>query len=105
MVEALDSFHQADIAFLHEIGHRQAARAESRSDAHDEAGMRLDDLVHGPLVALVVPAPGEFHFVFPLQNGRIHRRRDIAPVASFRCGRVCVSHGATASFPDSRIFR
>jgi hypothetical protein len=40
-------FHQSDVAFLNQVGVRQAATGESAGHAHDVAQIAEDQLAHG----------------------------------------------------------
>ncbi len=61
-IEALDRFHQADVAFADQVEQRQADAFVVAGDLHDQAQVGLDHLLARLLVALL-DARGQFDFL------------------------------------------
>ena len=56
------------MAFLNEVGDRQAIMAEAHGDSHDEAHMRMSELMKSVLVLVVAPANREITLLATLQE-------------------------------------
>ena len=68
-LEARRGLHQADIALLHQIAHRQAVMAEARGHRDDEAQIGGDQFVQRALVVLVAPARAKSRSCSASSNG------------------------------------
>ncbi len=66
-------FHQADMAFLHQISHGQTIMAKTGGQSDDEAHMGMCQPVKGLLVPLLTPLTGEKTLLFALQIGCVQR--------------------------------
>ena len=58
-VEALDRFHQADIAFLHEIAHWQSVAQIAAGNMHDKPQVREHQLPRGIQIPFRAELDGE----------------------------------------------
>ncbi|CFP68372.1 Uncharacterised protein [Bordetella pertussis] len=69
-VEALDGLHQADIAFLDQVGVRQAVTQVLARHRHHQTQVRHDQFARGLEVAFVAQAARELAFLFGGQDGQ-----------------------------------
>ena len=83
-VEALDRLHQADVAFLDEVAHRQAIAAVATRDMHDEAQVRQHELARGVEVVIVAQAAREGLFILAGEHGDAAHGVDIGVEAADR---------------------
>ena len=67
-LEALDGLHQADIAFRHDFGNRQAIAAVTHRDLGDEPQMAGDEFMRGVPIAVFAPALGQHVFFLRFQH-------------------------------------
>ena len=51
-IEPLDRFHKANVAFINEIGQRQAKPLVIKRDLHDQAQVRVDHTLPRLVIAL-----------------------------------------------------
>lgn len=65
--------HQADMALLDEVGHRQAVMAEAAGERDHEAHVGGDQAVQGALVAGLLPGHRQPTLFFPRKERRLHR--------------------------------
>ena len=64
------------MAFLDEIGHRQAVVPEAGRQGDHKAHVRCGQLVKSSFVALLFPAHGQQMLFFPLEKRSIHGGAD-----------------------------
>ena len=76
-VEPLHGLHQADIAFLHQIAHRQAIAEITAGDVHDESQVREHQLPRGLQIAFRAEARRQRHLVFLRQHGDLGNAIDV----------------------------
>ena len=63
-----DRFHQADVAFLDQVGLRQAVAIEAAGDARHEAQVRYHQLAGGVEIVVLVVTQGERRFFLGAQD-------------------------------------
>ena len=86
-VEALDGLHQADVAFLDEIAHRQAIATVAARDVDDEAQVRQHELARGVEVVVAAQPAREGLFVLAAQHRDAADGVDIGVEAADRAGK------------------
>jgi hypothetical protein len=59
-VEALDRFHEPDVAFLDEVGMRQTVTQILARDGHHQTQVRHHQFAGGLQIRVLAEAPGEF---------------------------------------------
>ena len=79
-VEPLDRLHQPNVAFIDEIGQRQAKPLVIERDLHDQTQVRVDH----PLPRLVVSLPDAFGQTHLLLGGNAVEMADFAKVDFLR---------------------
>ena len=67
-VEALDRLHQADVAFLHQIAHRQTVAAIATGDMHHESQVREHQLARGAQIVLLAESARQLLLVLAAQH-------------------------------------
>jgi hypothetical protein len=77
-VEALDGFHQAYIALLHQIAHGQPVAEIPARDVHDEPQVRQHQVPRGIEITLAPKAGGQRHLVFLGQDRDLRDTVDIS---------------------------
>ncbi len=73
-IEAFDRLHQADVAFLDQVGMRQAIAEVTTGDGNDETQVRKDELTRGIDIAVIAETLGQPRF-FRLGQHRVTIRR------------------------------
>ena len=68
-VEALDRLHQADVAFLHQIGLRQAIAGVALGHVNDKTQMRHDQLTGSLEIATLLQTHRQFTLFLRAQHG------------------------------------
>ena len=76
-VEALHRFHQANIAFLDQVGQRQAVAFVTACDVDHEAKVGQHQRFRGLEILFTMQALGNFALVFGTEHGDTRNRRDI----------------------------
>jgi hypothetical protein len=70
-IEALDRLHQADVAFLDQVGDAQAIAGIAARDVHHEAQVRHDQLACSFEVGVVAEATCQLLLVFHGKHGNL----------------------------------
>ena len=94
-VEALDGLHQADVAFLHEVAHRQAVAAIAARDVHDEAQVRQHQLARRVEVVVAAQPARERLFFLAGQHRNAAHGVDVRVEAADRAGEDGIEWGAS----------
>ena len=98
-VEALDGLHQADIAFLDQIGLWQTIAAVTARDLDHKAQMRHDQPARGLQVIIGAEAPRQPLLFFQRQDRRLIDGRDIGLKRTRRQGELQIGqvfHGLSS---------
>ena len=71
-IKTIGGLHQSDIAFLNQIGKREAVALESGGNSDHQPNMGRDDFMQRVFVPLFAPATRQFGFVGTLKKWRVH---------------------------------
>jgi hypothetical protein len=76
-VETFHGFHQADIAFLDQIGVREPVAEIATCDRHDQAQVRQHHFLRRIQVIVLLQAPSQRHFFIMRQHRQAVHGRDV----------------------------
>jgi len=106
-IEALDGLHEADVAFLDEVSHRQPIAAVAARDVHHEPQVRQHQLSGGVEIALGAEALGECALLRAGKDGNAADALEVGIETTERAGQCLIAHArnqrGTCSHRISRV--